>query len=293
MAEEAAPLHADRLGRDGMSTCIVCGIDGSGAGWRAAMVTATLARRLRLPAVLVHVTEDVEGSHASGPRGPWRGWRTKTRVDAVALERWFPAGARFVHRAGDAARELLLVAQQEDAELVVVAAAGSGRRRALLVGGVASALIHKSNCPVVVVPGDRPPPADAELTSSVVCPVETREADDRVLRYANGLAKRLGATLHAVHGYAHNGAPASDAHRTAAERTLALALAAANVEALAHVRALLTADAVLRVAERQPGMIVVGLHEACDHRCPTEGHAALPIIVDAVGPVVVLPPRAR
>lgn len=49
-----------------MGTCIVCGVDGSGGGWRAASVAASLARTLRLPAVLVHVREDLGVSSFGG-----------------------------------------------------------------------------------------------------------------------------------------------------------------------------------------------------------------------------------
>ena len=251
-----------------MGTCIVCGVDGSGGGWRAASVAAGLARTLRLPAVLVHVREDLGVSPVSGARGLCRAWRTRKRVQAIARERWFPAGVEFRQRAGDAAHELLLVAEQEGAELVVVASGGSGRGRAILVGGVASALMHRAPCPVVVVPRDGPPPADAELTRSVVCPIESREADVRVLRFASDLASRLEAALHAVHGYEHNG------------------------DARPHVLERLTADALLRVAERERGMIVVGPPSAREARSLTGGRVALPVVADALSPVVVLPPRA-
>ena len=249
-----------------MGTCIVCGVDGSGGGWRAAWVAASLARTLRLPAVLVHVTEDLGVSPVSGSRGLCRAWRTRKRVQAIARERWFPAGVEFRRRAGDAARELLLVAEQEGAELVVVASGGLGRGRAVLVGGVTSALMHRAPCPVVVVPRDGPPPADAELTRSVVCPIESREADVRVLRFASDLASRLEAALHVVHGYEHNGAPPAGALRTA--------------------------EALLRVADRERGMIVVGPPSARDARSLTGGRVALPVVADALSPVVVLPPRA-
>ena len=285
-----------------MGTCIVCGVDGSGGGWRATSVAASLARTLRLPAVLVHVREDLGVSPVSRSRGLCRAWRTRKRVQAIARERWFPAGVEFRRRAGDAAHELLLVAEQEGAELVVVASGGSGRGRAVLVGGVASALMRRAPCPVVVVPRDGPPPADAELTRSVICPIESREADVRVLRFASDLASRLQAALHAVHGYGHNGAPPAGALRAAevaiepshmtAERTLALALAAASVDARPHVLERLTADALLRVAERERGMIVVGPPSAREARSLTGGRVALPVVADALSPVVVLPPRA-
>jgi nucleotide-binding universal stress UspA family protein len=286
-----------------MGNCIVCGVDGSGGGWRAASVAAGLARKLDLAAVLVHTREGRDGFPLSGPRGLRHARRTRKRARAMADELRFPAGIEFRVRTGDAARELVLVAEQEDAELVVVASGRRGPGSAVLLGGVASALMRRSPCPVVIVPRDGPPPSDAELTRSVVCPIESREVDLQVLRLASDLASRLRTSLHAVHGYEQNGASPAGATpaaglgieelHDAAERKLALALAAAEVDARPHVLALLTADALLRVAERQAGMIVVGAPGPREADSVIGRHAALPVVADARRPVVVLPPRAE
>jgi nucleotide-binding universal stress UspA family protein len=285
-----------------MGNRIVCGVDGSGGGWRAASVTASLARNLDLAAVLVHCREGNSRSPLSGPRGLRHARRTRKRVEATAGESLFPAGIEFRVRTGDAAKELLLVAEQKDAELVVVASGRRGHGSAVLLGGVASALMRRSPCPVVIVPRDGPPPSDADLTRSVVCPIESRPVDLQVLRLAGDLASRLGSALHVVHGYQHNGAAPAGATAVpgrgieklhdAAERKLALALAAAEVAARPHVLALPTADALLRVAERQAGMIVVGAPAPREADALIGGHVAVPIVADARSPVVVLPPRA-
>lgn len=160
-------------------------------------------------------------------------------------------------------------------------------------------MMRRAPCPVVIVPSASPPPSDAELTRAVVCPIESREVDLQVLR----LASRLRSSLHAVHGYEHNGASPGDATpaagrgieelHDAAERKLALVLAAADVDARPHVLALLTADALLRVAERQAGMIVVGAPAPREANSVIGRHVALPVVADACIRVVVLPPRAE
>jgi nucleotide-binding universal stress UspA family protein len=244
-----------------MGNCIVCGVDGSGGGWRAASVAAGLARNLDLAAVLVHAREGRGASPLSGPRGLRHARRTRKRVQAVADERWFPAGIEFRIRTGDAAQELVLVAEQEGAELVVVASGRRGRGSAVLLGGVASALMRRSPCPVVIVPRDGPPPSDAELTRSVVCAIESREVDLKVLRLASDLASRLRGSLHAVHCGEHNGGS--------------------------------PADALLRVAERHAGMIVVGAPAPREAHSVIGRHVALRVVADACRPVVVLPPRAE
>jgi nucleotide-binding universal stress UspA family protein len=261
-----------------VGNCIVCGVDGSGGGWRAASVTAGLARALDLATVLVHSRE--------GGRRHAR--RTRKRAEAIADESWFPAGIEFRVRTGEPAQELLLVAEQEAAELVVVTSGRRGHGSAVLLGGVASALMRRSPCPVVIVPRGSPPPSDAELTRSLVCPIESREVDVQVLRLASDLAGRLGTSLHAVHGYGHNGASPAGA-----ERELALAVAAAGVDAQAHVLALPTVDALLSVAERRAGMVVVGAPAPREAHSVIGAHVALPVVADAGSPVVVLPPRAE
>ena len=170
---------------------------------------------------------------------------------------------------GDPATELIAVAEREDAELVVVSSQGGGKISPALLGGVASALMRRCPCPVVVVPPGAVPRLDAEGLKCVVCGVEGRDTDVLVLRLAGDLAARLGADLHAVHSYDPGTAKSAAApatvdpleaeRRNAAEERLALTLAEAAVEVRAHIVALPTADALERLSDQErAGLIVVG-----------------------------------
>lgn len=282
-----------------MNACMVCGVDGSGAGWPAASVAAGLARTLNTRAVVVHAMEDVGRPLFSKPLAGVRTRGMSMRLTAMVQDCRFPPETELRLRAGDPARELVRVASEENAELVVVASGRRGRGSAALLGGVASALIRNAPCPVVVVPRDAPPLPNPQLVRSVVCAVEKRDFDVQVLRLGADLAARLGSSLHAVHGYEPNSAPSGSCcaaqriewSHAAAERTLAAALAGAEVEARRHVLALLPGDALLRVSEQQAGLAVVGLAERESLDSFIRG-VALRAVADARVPVVVLPAHA-
>lgn len=248
-----------------MSTSIVCGIDGSAGGWRAVSVAAGLARALDVRAVMLHVIEDGHTSAFGGLRRTVGARGTRRRVKAIVEEYCFPADTGFHVRAGDPARELLLAAAQENAELLVVGSGRQGPGSAALIGGVASALMRKSPCPVVVVPRDVAPPAETRIKRSVVCGFETEETDVHVVRLATDLARRLGGSLQIVIGRAEaEAAPPTP-----------------------------PGDALLGVARREAGVIVVG---PPGQRAPgaIDGRdLALRVVAEACAPVVVLPPQAR
>jgi nucleotide-binding universal stress UspA family protein len=247
-----------------MSTSIVCGIDGSGGGWRAVSVAAALARALDVRAVMLHVMEDSHTSAFGSPRRTGRARGTRRRVEAIVEEYCFPAGTGLHLRAGDPAREMLLAAAQENAELLVVASGRQGLGSAALIGGVASALMRKSPCPVVVVPRDVAPPAEARIKRSVVCGVGNKETDVHVLRLATDLARRLGGSLHVVIG-------------------------SAEAEAAPPTP---PGDALLRVAMREAGVIVVGPPERRATDSIDRRDLALRVVAGASVPVVVLPGQA-
>jgi nucleotide-binding universal stress UspA family protein len=292
MTLEAGPMSRN--------ACMVCGVDGSGAGWPAASVAADLARTLKARAVVVHAMEDVGRPLFSKPLAGARTRGMRKRLTAMARDCRFPPETELRLRAGDPARELVRVASEESAELMVVASGRRGRGSAALLGGVASRLIRNAPCPVVVVPRDAPPLPNPQLVRGVVCAVEMRDFDTQVLRLGADLAARLGSSLHAVHGYSPNCAPSGNRRaaqrigrsHAGAERTLAAALAAAEVEARRHVLALPPGDALLRVSERQAGVVVVGLAEQESLDSFVRG-VALRAVADARVPVIVLPPHAE
>src|SRR5688500_12780558 len=183
---------SDRGSRTGarVSTCIVCGVDGSREAGRAAAVAARLARDLGSDAVLVHVDDRGGKRKLPRPPSPRRDRRRRKLLKATATECCFPARTRVKLGTGDPTRELLAVARAEDAELLVVSTGGRGTASPALLGGTPSALIREAPCPVAIVPVRSVPPLDAEGLRDVVCAIEGRPGDAAVLGFASDLAAR-------------------------------------------------------------------------------------------------------
>jgi nucleotide-binding universal stress UspA family protein len=132
---------------------VVCGVDDSAGGRRAARIAAQLARELGLGLLIVHVGEApppggngaaVATEHGDGS-GAWH------LLAAVAVEEDLGPAERRVEF-GAPAKRLVAVAEEAGAELIVVGSRGRGALRAALLGSVSAELIGLSPCPVLVVP---------------------------------------------------------------------------------------------------------------------------------------------
>jgi nucleotide-binding universal stress UspA family protein len=255
-----------------MSACIVCGVDGSHEGDRAAAVAARLARDLGSRAVLVHVQ-----ARASRVPRPGRRRRRRRMLKATAAASCFPRDTHVRLESGDPTTELLTAAREEDAELLVVATGGLGTASPVLLGGTASALMRESPCPVVAVPTRSVPPLDAQSVRDVVCAIEGRPGDAAVLGLAADLATRLGGDLHAV----------SDSDVGIDPREFSVGAALHVVHAAAD-------EAVKSVADHvRAGLVVV--------RAPNEGDPgrglnvplAIALAADGDIPIVVLAGAAK
>src|SRR5215216_5582156 len=119
-----------------MTSCIVCGVDGSSGSRRAAAVAARLARDLASRALLVKVVE--RGGPRYGLRRPWMGPAGKMRkvLKTMVQEHWFPEGTEVCLETGAPAEQLMAVAEREDAELIVVGSLGPGQARGAFLGSV-------------------------------------------------------------------------------------------------------------------------------------------------------------
>jgi nucleotide-binding universal stress UspA family protein len=74
----------------------------------------------------------------------------EVRVELAATARAFDVSARFEHRFGDPAHELMRAAQEYGADLMVVGA--SARALHFVAGSLGSRLARNRHIPVVVVP---------------------------------------------------------------------------------------------------------------------------------------------
>jgi nucleotide-binding universal stress UspA family protein len=143
-----------------------CGFDGSPQARRALRSAADLARRSGGPLRVIAVHRPVAFGHvpiAANRTHITANQQLKADLsdaleDAVAA--CGPAGAATaVLREGDPAT--VLAAESETLGLLVVGSRGYGPIGSVLVGSVASALVHTSACPVVIVPRGLAEPAAA------------------------------------------------------------------------------------------------------------------------------------
>src|SRR5918999_2507809 len=280
---------------------IVCGIDHTSGGDRAAATAAQLARDLRCEVSLVHV---MRGAHL-GKSGD------TIAIDAAEEHRWLQELSREYGLApntpvavfgGDPADALIEAADAEDAEFIVVGSRGLHELGNAVLGSVSCALMRKAPCPVVVAPPALPVPPVPLSLRPVVCGVEGSDRDQPTLRLAADLALRLGAELRAVHAFnprpvalgpAAVMPPLMPTLSGAAEATLEHAVTEAGVEARRCVVASPAAEGLMQVAdETGAGLIVVGSQGRGKLGSALYGSVAIRLAAEARVPVVVLPPDA-
>lgn len=190
---------------------VVVGVDGSGAG--------ALALRVALQeAALRHAELRVLHSWRTPPVAgmvPGIGydvsdlvledrsaWASDLLDDAVAQARTAGgpdvAGVHVVKdvRAGDAGTDLVLASK--GADLLVLGARRHGALTSALVGSATNYVLHRAQCPVLVVPAN---PGDGHRWRRVVVGVDGSEGSDEALRWAAAEALRHGCPLLAVHAW--------------------------------------------------------------------------------------------
>jgi nucleotide-binding universal stress UspA family protein len=151
-ARRAAVERRNPFATRGATMSVVCGIDHSDSGARAARTAAAIARRLATPLDLVHVIDEL-GSEMTQASEPDRYDPLRQQVERLALElkRDFGAEIRPRALAGVAHRALIDVARSTGAELLVVAASGATASPRLLLGSTADRVARASPIPVLVV----------------------------------------------------------------------------------------------------------------------------------------------
>ncbi len=136
---------------------VVVGVDGSEDARRAMLFAAQVAAAFGAELRVVHAAGggDVVRPPGLESEGASRQWRE------LALEEWcaplHDAGAAYRAQVveGDPRVALPEVAEDVDADLVVVGSRGSGAVGRLVLGSVATALSHRSDVPLTIVPGVR------------------------------------------------------------------------------------------------------------------------------------------
>ncbi|MEK6439056.1 universal stress protein [Pseudonocardia sp. T1-2H] len=192
---------AEGVVMDGRSSRrIVVGVDGSKSALVAVRWAAREAVRRRCELAAVHVYGWTGPGMVSDPE-IWVQYLELIRraaarcLDEAAAEAADAApDVEVVPRSVEGSPEPVLRAEADHAELVVVGARGAGGFVGMLLGSVATSLVVRSPCPVVVV-RDAPRPEDAP----VVVGVDGSPASEAALAFAFEETSALGAPLVAVH----------------------------------------------------------------------------------------------
>ena len=176
---------------------IVCGVDGSEAGFEALRQAKRLVvHEGRLAAVTVSdLSSAVQAgwSRESIVAGLQREAAATKAEAELELRELADAEALVVD--GSPAQTLLAQAREEQATLVAVGSHGRSRAAGIILGGVATTLLHEAPCSVLLAR----PPVDSDLFPySIVVGVDGSPESLAAARVAEELAVRLGASLRLV-----------------------------------------------------------------------------------------------
>jgi nucleotide-binding universal stress UspA family protein len=276
---------------------ILCGIDHSSGGDRAAATGAQLARDLGCDVALVHVLRAARPGTIDIAAADELRW-----LRELSSEYGMAPSARVAVLDGDPTEALVGAAHAEDAEFVVVGSRGLHELGDAVLGSVSCALMRTAPCPVVVAPPALDVPLMPMSLRPVVCGVEGSDRDQPTLRLGADLALRLGSDLHAVHAFDPRPVapgptavvpPTLSVLTEAAEATLEHAVVEAGVEARRRLVSPPAVEGLVRVAdETGAGLLVVGAPGRGKLGSAILGSVAIVLAAEARVPVVVLPPGA-
>jgi nucleotide-binding universal stress UspA family protein len=127
-----------------------------------------------------------------------RAGETLAAIETLADELDYPVTTHLAE--GSPADRIAAVADEQGADLIVVGRqglTGLGRR---LLGGVTERLVHRSDVPVLVVPGGdgAGDGDDGDECARVLVTTDGSEAADAAIPHGVGIARQFGASLHVV-----------------------------------------------------------------------------------------------
>src|ERR1039457_5044861 len=119
---------------------------------------------------------------------------------------------------GEAAQKIIECASANHADMVMIPTQGMGVYRRLILGVTSAKVLHDADCPVWTgVHLEKAPPLEAVACKRIVCAVDLKPSNGRVLDWASHLAEEYQAELTLVH--VAPGSEAKDA-RSAAQHSL-------------------------------------------------------------------------
>lgn len=179
---------------------IVIAVDGSDEATRAATHGLELAAAFDASVDVLHVVERralrLARSADETDRLRERGEAILETVEAAASEIDQPVTTELVE--GDPSVRITERASERDASLIVVGRrglTGSGRR---LLGGVAERVLHRSDVPVLVVPGTDRAAGSEDGYDRVLVPTDGSENAELATPHGVAIAREYGATVHVL-----------------------------------------------------------------------------------------------
>jgi nucleotide-binding universal stress UspA family protein len=177
---------------------IVVPVDGSEAAERAARCGLELARLFDATVDVVHVVErkalGLASTAAETERLRARGQAVLAAVEELAAE--FASPVETALRDGKPAERIGAFAAERDADLLVVGRQGMTGLGKRLLGGTTEQLLHRSDVPVFVVPGDAT--VRAAEWSRLLLPTDGSERAEAAVRHTLPFARRADATVHVL-----------------------------------------------------------------------------------------------
>jgi nucleotide-binding universal stress UspA family protein len=170
---------------------VVCGVDGSAAG-EEAVRQALLLSDPRGQLVLVSVAMVTAGAH------PQSVLALRSRATAVLEAAGRVAGGRAVDRRvveAEPVSGLLAAAEHDRATLLAVGSHGIGRVAGILTGSVATAVVHRAHCSVLIA---RAGGSAGPFPSRIVVGVDGSALSLEAVWVAQRLAERVGAKLELI-----------------------------------------------------------------------------------------------
>jgi nucleotide-binding universal stress UspA family protein len=168
---------------------IVCGVDGSRPGYEAARQAALLTDDAAALTYVAVSWEQGTGGSAVATLTHDHAHRCLERVRHAARDLGVEPSLLDEH-ADDPARRLMELAADQD--LLVVGTIGHSRPGGIMVGSAATAAVHRSPVPVLVV---RRPPEGVEFPKRILVASDGTPMSDAAVELAGRLAVRHGASV--------------------------------------------------------------------------------------------------
>lgn len=179
---------------------IVIPVDGSDEATHAARRGLALARAFDAAVDVIHVVPTkalrLTRKTAEKTRLRERGEQILTEIDGLAAEFDRSLSTELVE--GKPGVQISEFAAEQNADLIVIGRQGMtglGRR---LLGGVTEQVLHRSDVPVLVVPGADLTPDTADGYSRVLIPTDGSENAEVATRYGTAIARNDGADVHVL-----------------------------------------------------------------------------------------------